>query len=57
MLYIKQRERVHSYGHTDRQTDGQGHDIVTSAMKQIATKNRDKQWLCGPLDCKGFSFI
>ena len=24
MLYIKQRVRVHSYGHTDRQTDGHG---------------------------------
>mgnify|MGYP001795194722 CR=1 FL=1 len=28
MLYIKQRVRVHSYGHTDRRTDA-GRDIVT----------------------------
>ena len=37
MLCIKQRVRVHSYGHTDRWTDT-GRDMVASAMKQIATK-------------------
>ena len=41
MFYIKQRVRVHSYGHTDRQMDRRtdtGCDIVASAVKQIATK-------------------
>ena len=31
---------MYEFTHTNIQTDGQGRDIVSSAMKQIATKMR-----------------